>query len=91
MNPEMNKLQNSFIYQRQRAHLCGIEEVESFTETEIVALSSLGRILIEGEDLHIDAFSTESGELELHGTVNALLYVDQERQTKKGFFSRIIH
>ena len=41
---ETNGKQNICMYQRQRAHLDGIAEVESFTETEIVALSSLGRI-----------------------------------------------
>ena len=50
---ETNGNQNILVYQRQRAHLDGIAEVESFTESEIVALSSLGRILIEGEQLHI--------------------------------------
>ena len=40
--------QNIIINQRQRAHLDGIVEVESFTESEIVALSCLGKILIEG-------------------------------------------
>ena len=55
---ETNAGQNILLYQRQRAHLDGIAEVESFTSSEIVALSSLGRILVEGEDLHIDSFRT---------------------------------
>jgi len=91
MNQEIHDVQNCYIYERQRAHLSGIDEVESFTDTEIVALSSLGKILIEGEDLHIDAFSTENKELEIHGRINSLLYLDRENTAKKGFFSRMMH
>jgi len=77
-----NPIQNILIYQRQRAHLDGIAEVESFTESEIVALSSLGRIVIEGEELRIDNFSTESGSLDIHGTIQGVWYAEKEEKKK---------
>ncbi|MBQ8401567.1 MAG: YabP/YqfC family sporulation protein [Clostridia bacterium] len=80
--------QNIVITQRQRAHLDGIEEVESFTESEIVALSSLGQIIIEGEELHIDSFSTETGGLDIYGRINGLYYMEERSSAKKGFLSR---
>jgi len=89
MNQENGSKQNIFITQRQRAHLECIEEVESFTDTEIVALSSLGRLIVEGEELHIDAFSTDTGEMEIHGKINGVFYLDEKTPVKKGFFSRL--
>ena len=83
--------QNICMYQRQRAHLDGITEVESFTETEIVALSSLGRILIEGEEMHIDAFSAETGVLELHGNLQGICYLEEKPTRSKGIFSNFLH
>ncbi|MBR5446179.1 MAG: hypothetical protein IKV57_08650 [Clostridia bacterium] len=78
------------MYQRQRAHLDGIAEVESFTETEIVALSSLGRILIEGEQMHIDAFHAETGVLELHGKLQGICYLEDRPERGKGFFAKLL-
>ncbi len=89
MLQETTGKQNIIINQRQRAHLDGIEEVESFTESEIVALSSLGRILIEGEEMHIDNFSTESGGLDIHGRINGVYYMDEKKAAGKGIFSRL--
>ena len=89
MNEETAVNQNIFLYQRQRAHLCGIEEVESFTDTEIVALSCLGAISIIGQELKIDNFSTGSGELEIHGKIESFCYFGRENTAKKGLFSRL--
>jgi len=90
MLQENSTNQNIIINQRQRAHLDGIEEVESFTESEIVALSCLGKILIEGEEMHIDAFSTETGGLDIHGRINSIFYMEEKSSTGKGLFSRLI-
>jgi len=89
MNGETGIPQDICIYQRQRAHLCGIEEVESFTDTEIVALSCLGTISIMGEELKIDNFSTNSGELEIHGKIDSCCYFGKETKAKKGIFSKL--
>ncbi len=81
--------QNIFITERQRAHLSGIGEVESFTDREIVALSSLGEVIIEGEGLHIEAFSTETGELAVTGYVSGVFYAEERPTQKKGLFGRL--
>ncbi len=89
MMQEYSGKQNIFIEERQRAHLSGIGEVDSFTDREIVALSSLGELVIEGEELHIEAFSTETGELEVRGHVSGIYYVEEKPTQKKGFLGRL--
>ncbi len=93
MQQEQNSEQSIIIHQRQRAHLDDIGEVESFTESEIVALSSLGRIWIEGAELHIDVFNAQTGVLEIHGQIDGIQYLDDQntKGTKPGFFARFLH
>ena len=83
--------QDVCLFSRKRMELKGIEEVESFSETEIVLQSSLGLIAVNGSGLKIDRFSAEKGELELTGTVDAFAYLDGEREEggRRGLFGRL--
>ena len=86
--------QDVCLFSRKRMELGGIEEVESFSETEIVLVSSLGRIAVNGSGLKIGRFSAEQGTLELTGTVDAFVYLegldgDGGEREKRGFFGRL--
>ena len=83
--------QDVCLFSRKRMELKGIEEVESFSETEIVLVSSLGRIAVNGSGLKIGRFSAEQGTLELTGTVDAFVYLDGDggEREKRGFFGRL--
>ena len=83
--------QDVCLFSRKRMELGGIEEVESFSETEIVLLSSLGRIAVSGSGLKIGLFSAENGELELTGTVDAFVYLEDDggERERRGFFGRL--
>lgn len=89
MNGEKSLHQNIFLYDRQRAQLTGIEEVESFTESEIAALSVLGEVTIWGSGMKIRHFSTESGEMEIEGEIESIAYGAKDTGAKKGLFSRL--
>ena len=90
MNGEKSLHQNIAIWDRQRAQLTGIEEVESFTESEIAALSVLGEVTVWGSGMKIRHFSTESGELEIEGEIESIAYGSSDTGEKKGFFSRLL-
>ena len=82
--------QDVCLFSRARMELTGIEEVESFSETEILLLSSLGRIAVEGGELKIGTFSAEKGTLELTGRVDSFAYYgERETEGKKGLFGRL--
>ncbi len=89
MTQENRSEQNIIVTERQRTQLTGIGEVDSFTDREIVAFSSLGEIVIEGEELHIESFSTETGELRVHGRIDGIYYVEEKAPVKKGLFGRM--
>ncbi len=83
--------QDVCLFSRKRMELGGIEEVESFSDTEIVLASSLGRIAVSGSGLKIGRFSAEKGELELTGTVDAFAYLEEDggERERRGFFGRL--
>ena len=90
MNGEKNLHQNIAIWDRQRAQLTGIEEVESFTASEIAALSVLGDVTVWGSGMKIRHFSTESGELEIEGEIESIAYGSRESGEKRGFLARLL-
>ncbi len=75
------------IQERQNAELTGILDVESYQETGILLVSSLGEIAIEGNELKIESFSVETGRIRINGHIGGLYYNDREKN-RAGLFSR---
>ena len=85
----MDSRQDVCLFSRKRMELTGIGEVESFSETEITLLSSLGRITVEGEGMKIERFSTEKGELVINGAISSFAYWSEDAGgEKRGLFAR---
>lgn len=63
--------------------LSGVEEVESFTDEQIIAASTLGMIAVEGRGLKIESFSTERGELKINGEVDSFYYYNKKKSDEK--------
>lgn len=73
-----------------REHLCisGVVEVESFDENNIIMSTSLGELMVRGQDLHIETLSLNGGDLKVEGTVDSLTY--EAAAPKGGFLSRLL-
>lgn len=81
MNNDSYKEQSVFLTDRSKLELTGICDVESFTDTSVIAVSVLGNISIEGEEIKIESFSVESGRLVIVGKFDSFCYFG--KQTKK--------
>ena len=89
MNRDETRLpHNVCLYDRERAELSGIDQVESFHESGILLRAPFGEISIEGEDLKIDQFSVETGKICITGKITGVLYYEKNRTLKGGLFSR---
>ena len=73
--------------ERGKLFVSGVEEVESFDENTIVMTTTLGTLVIQGENLHIEALSLDGGELKVTGEVDGLSY--EQRQEQGGLFRRL--
>lgn len=87
MNNESSKEQNIILRSRSKMELSGIDDVESFTDNSVIALSALGNISIDGEQLKIESFSAETGELIISGKFDAFCYFGRKSK-KRGLFSK---
>lgn len=83
MNNSASVSQNVLMFNRSRVELDGIIDVESFTDQYVIAESSLGKISLDGEELKIESFSTETGKLVVNGKLDSVCYFGKEASRKR--------
>lgn len=69
--------------------VCGVKLVNSFDEDMVSLETTMGRLTVEGEGLHVTKLSVDSGDVSVSGKINALYYTDTGDK-KHGFFSRLV-
>lgn len=84
----VRKKHSLILEDRKQLTLSGVKDVLGFDEKTITLLSELGELCIKGSGLHIGSFNRESGELNVDGVVDSLVY-SETKQTEGGFFSRL--
>ncbi len=92
MNEEQNrpvKLHNIILEGRTALSASGVEDVDSFDENTVCIFTAMGMLTIRGEQLHINKFSIDSGELTLEGNIYSLSYTDDMGKKAGGFFSKV--
>ena len=72
---------------REQLTLTGVLDVETFDETELVLQTVQGRLTIQGQMLHVTLLQLESGQLQITGTVDAMLY--SSGGSREGFWARL--
>ncbi len=75
---------------RKKLVLTGVSDVVSFDDLTVVLDTSGGRLIINGEKLHIQKLCLESGDVEVEGKVDEMLYEDDNHTSKKSFFGRLV-
>lgn len=73
---------------RESLSVSGVEEVESFDENQIAMRTSVGRLVVQGTELHIEKLSLDGGDLKVEGMVDSLNYEDDAGE-RGGFLSRL--
>ena len=72
---------------RKSLHLSGVKDVVSFDEETLLLETVMGRMTVKGENLHIQNFANETGDLTADGRVHALVYLSDAKSG--GFFSKL--
>lgn len=73
---------------RKKLTVTGVSEVVSFDETAVQMETSLGCLMVYGQQLRLKNLSPEAGQLELTGEIEAMVYEHPRR--KGGWFSRVL-
>ena len=86
----ITKMQNIILENRNRLNITGVEDVLSFDEQAITALTTLGLLIIKGNNLHLNQFSLDTTELSVEGDIVSLQYNDKQTSRKgENLFTKI--
>lgn len=80
--------QKLVLINREKMHLSGVENVESFSDKEIVLITNMGKLTIKGEGLNINQLNVETKDFSMEGYVVSLIYSKYVKKDK-GFIERI--
>ena len=74
---------------RKELRISGVEDVDSFSETEIVIVTNMGRLTVKGENLHINKLNVDTGDFAADGCVLSLVYSKNNSQKKGSLTQRL--
>lgn len=74
---------------RNKLRMTGVTDVGSFDEETLEIYTSMGELIVRGEDLQVVSLSIEKGELSAEGRILSLSY-SEIREKRGGFFSRLL-
>jgi len=69
---------------RKSAELTGVREVVSFDAKEVVLNTTMGALIIRGNDLFVKRLTVEKGEVDLEGQVDSFIYADKPGKAGNG-------
>lgn len=67
--------------QRNKLTMTGVTEVVSFDENTVILNTSLGTLVLQGSALQLKQLSLEGGQVAVDGTIDALHYEQQHKQS----------
>lgn len=71
------------INDRREIALTGIKKITSFDSEEFLLESTLGAILIKGNNLEIMRLDTHDGNVKIKGKINSFTYLDNKEKIKE--------
>lgn len=71
---------------RKNLTMTGVTEVVSFEENAVVLQTTLGTLMVHGQDLQLKTLSLEGGQVAVDGEVSALVY---EEPRQGSFWGRL--
>lgn len=79
---------NLILEDRKVLTVSGVSDVSGFDEQSVILVTEMGELAVKGNNLHINKFSLETGELNLDGDIYSLVY-SENKNTQGGFFSKL--
>ena len=72
--------------ERRQLAVTGVTEVASFDENTVVLQTSLGTLIVQGQQLQLKNLTQEGGQVTVEGTVSGLIY--EESRSRGGWRQR---
>jgi sporulation protein YabP len=79
---------NVVLENRSKVSVSGVDDVDSFDESEIVMATSQGSLVLRGRGLRIDKLNVDSGDVAVEGSVDSIEYMNSSKAAG-GILSRL--
>lgn len=81
---------NIKIWNRRNMEISGVKEVDSFDSEEFLLQTSMGYLVIRGQNLQMKNLDLDSGIVSIKGKMYEMSYLDENQGEKaKGLFSKL--
>lgn len=84
--------QNVVLHNRNSLDITGVKKIESLNPLEFIILTILGKMIVRGNNLEMQALDIDNGKLQITGSIRYLEYVEKDKnikQKEKGFVSKL--
>lgn len=76
--------------ERKNIVISGVKKIDSFDEDEFYLETSMGDLIIKGEELEIIKLDTYQGNVSIKGKVDSLTYTENGKKNKEnGVFNKL--
>lgn len=89
VNKKDTAIHNLILEGRKRLSVSGVTDVDSFDENTVLLYTNMGELTVKGSDLHVNDLSVTSGEMNIEGDIQAVIYGDKECQSPLGFIGKL--
>ncbi|MCM1371146.1 MAG: sporulation protein YabP [Clostridium sp.] len=77
--------------ERKNINITGVKKIENFDSEEFLMETSMGFLVIKGQELEIVKLDTYQGNVIIKGKFDSLTYVDEgkKKQKEEGIFNKL--
>ena len=79
---------NIILTGRKTLKITGVSHVDRFDDEEIEIVTCMGAMTIQGQGMHMEKLSLETGEIVVAGEIEGMLY-ERASTTDRGLFKRL--
>jgi len=79
---------NITLKDRNKLMVSGVEHIYSFNDKKVEVRTSVGEMVIEGENLDMSNLSIDDSIIKIDGTINSIVYA-KERKSQESIIKRI--
>ena len=79
------------INERKNINISGVKKIDSFDNEEFLLETTMGFIIIKGEELEIIKLDTYQGNVSIKGKINSLIYMESlnKKEKEDGIFNKL--
>lgn len=73
-NPKEKQKCNIIVEDRSKLSVSGVEDIDTFDESNFIAITTAGALVVKGADLHINKLNVDTGELVVDGEIDSCVF-----------------